>query len=119
MTGNANLNARVTGQGALPGAPNRPRLADHNADIRMVLLAAMALVTGTGGAFAAWVLLHLIGFTTNLLWYHRLSWAMVSPGEAATGPLTIVIPVLGSLVIGAMARIGSDNFRGHGIHEAM
>ena len=41
MTGNANLNARVAGQGALPGAPNRPRLADHNADIRMVLLAGM------------------------------------------------------------------------------
>jgi hypothetical protein len=53
MTGNANLNARAAGQGALPGAPNRPRLADHNADIRMVLLAGMALVTGTGGAFAA------------------------------------------------------------------
>ena len=96
MTRNANANARAAGQGALPGAPNRPRLADHNADIRMVLLAGMALVTGTGGALAAWVLLHMIGLTTNLLWYHTLSWAMVSPGEAATGPLTIVIPVAGS-----------------------
>ncbi|MGZ3233636.1 MAG: chloride channel protein [Croceibacterium sp.] len=85
----------------------------------MVLLAAMALVTGTGGALSAWVLLHLIGLTTNLLWYHRLSWAMTSPGAAATGPLTIVIPVLGSLVIGAMARFGSDKIRGHGIPEAI
>jgi H+/Cl- antiporter ClcA len=119
MTGNANLNARAAGQGALPGAPNRPRLADHNADIRMVLLAGMALVTGTGGAFAAWVLLHLIGLTTNLLWYHEVSWAMVSPAEAATGPLTIAIPVLGSLAIGAMARFGSDKIRGHGIPEAI
>ncbi len=46
MTRNANLNvnARVAGRGALPGAPNRPRLADHNADVRMVLLAGMGAV---------------------------------------------------------------------------
>ena len=119
MTGNANLNARAAGRGALPGAPNRPRLADHNADARMVLLAGMALVTGTGGALSAWVLLHLIGLTTNLLWFHKLSWTMTSPGAAAGGPLTIVIPVLGSLVIGAMARFGSDKIRGHGIPEAI
>jgi H+/Cl- antiporter ClcA len=103
----------------LPGAPNRPRLAVHNADVRMVLLAAMALVTGTGGAVAAWVLLHLIGLVTNLLWYHRFSWAMTSPAEAATGPLTILIPVLGSVAIGLMARFGSDKIRGHGIPEAI
>src|SRR5690348_10650465 len=104
MNRNATVSARVAGPntklGALPGAPNRPRLADHNADVRMVLLSAMALVTGTGGALAAWVLLHLIGLVTNLLWYHRLSWAMVSPSDAATGPLTILIPVAGSLAIG-------------------
>ena len=48
-------NATVSGGGeeprtlsaALPGGPQRPRLADHNADVRMVLLSAMALVTGT------------------------------------------------------------------------
>ena len=63
MNRNASHSARAQGQdvlreplaGALPGAPNRPRLADHNADVRMVLLSAMALVTGTGGALAAWV----------------------------------------------------------------
>ncbi len=119
MTGNANPHSRVDGQLALPGAPNRPRLADHNADVRMVLLATMALVTGTGGALAAWVLLHLIGFVTNLLWFHRISWAMASPAEAATGPLTVLIPVAGSLIIGLMARFGSDKIRGHGIPEAI
>ena len=123
MDRNTSLNARVAGPnthlGALPGAPHRPRLADHSADVRMVLLSAMALATGTGGALSAWVLLHLIGLVTNLLWYHRLSAAMVSPGAAATGPLTVIIPVAGSLVIGAMARFGSDKIRGHGIPEAI
>ena len=119
MNRNATVPARVAGQGALPGAPNRPRLADHNADIRMVLLSLMAVATGTGGALSAWVLLHLIGLVTNGLWYHRWSWAMTSPGEAATGLLTVLIPVAGSLIIGAMARYGSDKIRGHGIPEAI
>ncbi len=117
MNRNATVPARVAG--ALPGAPNRPRLADHNADSRMVLLSAMALATGTGGALSAWVLLHLIGLVTNLLWYGRWSWAMVSPAAGAGGLLTIVIPVAGSLIIGAMARFGSDKIRGHGIPEAI
>jgi H+/Cl- antiporter ClcA len=100
-------------------APNRPRLADHNADVRMVLLSAMALATGTGGALAAWVLLHLIGFVTNLLWYHRIAFEAISPTAAASGPMVVAIPVLGSLAIGVMARYGSDKIRGHGIPEAI
>jgi H+/Cl- antiporter ClcA len=115
---NRNAPLPATAQDTRP-APARPRLADHNADIRMVLLSVMALATGTGGALAAWALLHLIGLVTNLLWYHRLSAEMVSPADAATGPLTIAIPVLGSLAIGAMARFGSDKIRGHGIPEAI
>jgi hypothetical protein len=41
----------------------------------MLLLAAMAIVAGTGGAFSAWALLKLIAFATNLLWYGDLSFA--------------------------------------------
>ena len=48
---------------------HRPRLADYSADYRMLILAAMATVAGTGGAFGAWVLLKLIAFATNLFWY--------------------------------------------------
>jgi H+/Cl- antiporter ClcA/predicted transcriptional regulator len=122
MDRNATNSARGAGparpSGALPGA-QRPRLADHNADVRMVLHSAMALVTGTGGAVAAWVLLHLIGLVTNLLWYHRLSAAIASPSAAANGPMTVIIPVAGSLIIGAMARFGSEKIRGHGIPEAI
>ncbi len=102
-----------------PVGQNRPRLADHNADMRMVMLSAMAVVIGTGGALAAWALLHLIGFVTNLLWFQRLSFAAVSPATAAAGTMTVLIPVAGALIIGVMARFGSDKIRGHGIPEAI
>ncbi|MDQ2891995.1 MAG: chloride channel protein [Pseudomonadota bacterium] len=85
----------------------------------MVMLAAMALVVGTGGAVSAWLLLHLIAIVINLAWFGRVSAAPALIVDAATGPLVIVIPVIGSLIIGLMARFGTDKIRGHGIPEAI
>ncbi len=98
---------------------HRPRAADHSADRRMLVLAAMALVTGTGGAFAAWLLLHLIELAVNLFWYQRISFEPASIVDAATGPIVLIVPVVGSLIVGLMARFGSDKIRGHGIPEAI
>ena len=95
------------------------RLADHSADWRMVLLAIMALVVGTGGAIGAWVLVRLIAIATNLFWFGRLSAAPAQITDAALGLGTLVIPVIGSLIVGLMARFGSDKIRGHGIPEAI
>lgn len=85
----------------------------------MLVLAAMALVTGTGGALAAWLLLHLIELTVNLFWYQRVSVEPASIVDAATGPIVLLVPVIGSLIVGLMARFGSDKIRGHGIPEAI
>jgi H+/Cl- antiporter ClcA len=94
------------------------RLADYSADYRMLILAAMATVAGTGGAFSAWVLLKLIGFATNVFWYGNFSFA---PAVIANrGPLLLLlVPVAGGLIVGLMARFGSDKIRGHGIPEAI
>ena len=96
----------------------RPRLADYSADYRMLILAAMAIVAGTGGAFGAWVLLKLIAFATNLFWYGRPS---VAPAVIAGRSwwLVLAVPVVGGLIVGLMARFGSDKIRGHGIPEAI
>ena len=59
---------------AIVPSNNRPRLADYSADYRMLILAAMATVAGTGGAFSAWVLLKLIAIATNILWYGSRSY---------------------------------------------
>ncbi|WP_347093159.1 chloride channel protein [Sphingomonas parapaucimobilis] len=95
------------------------RLADHSADRRMLALAMAALVIGTGGAVAAWVLLKLIALATNIGWYGQFSFAPVAIGPAAQGWRTLAVPVVGSLIIGLMARFGSDKIRGHGIPEAI
>jgi H+/Cl- antiporter ClcA/CBS domain-containing protein len=96
-----------------------PRLADHSADRRMLLLAAMALVVGTGGVVSAWVLIHLIALVTNLAWFGRFSWESSVMSAGAGGWKTVAIPVVGSLIVGLMARYGSDKIRGHGIPEAI
>jgi CIC family chloride channel protein len=103
----------------MPAVARQPRLADHTADRRMLALAGMALVTGTGGAIAAWVLLHLIALVINLFWFQRLSVAPAAIVDAAGGPLVVLAPVIGSGIVGLMARYGSDKIRGHGIPEAI
>jgi H+/Cl- antiporter ClcA len=94
------------------------RLADYSADYRMLILAAMATVAGTGGALSAWALLKLIAFATNLFWYGRFAFA---PALIAARPplLVLLIPIAGALIVGLMARFGSDKIRGHGIPEAI
>ncbi|MFT3976103.1 MAG: chloride channel protein [Sphingomonas bacterium] len=102
-----------------PRAAEIRPLGDHSADWRMVMLAAMALVAGTGGALGAWLLLKLIAIATNLFWFGRLSTANVLITDSPAGSLVVAIPVAGSLIVGLMARFGSDKIRGHGIPEAI
>jgi H+/Cl- antiporter ClcA/CBS domain-containing protein len=94
------------------------RLADYSADYRMLILAAMAAVAGTGGAFSAWALLKLIAFATNLFWYGNPSFGTAQiAGRGAL--LVLLIPVIGGLIVGLIARYGSEKIRGHGIPEAI
>ena len=104
---------------AIISAQERPRrLADYSTDHRMLILAAMATVAGTGGAFSAWALLKLIDLATNLFWYGNSSFGpAVIAGRAPL--LVVTVPVVGGLVVGLMARFGSDKIRGHGIPEAI
>jgi CIC family chloride channel protein len=100
-----------------PSAP--ARLGDHSADSRMVLLCVMAIAVGSGSALGAWGLLRLIALCTNLFWFGRLSVAEVEIADASVGLLVLAVPVIGALIIGLMARFGSEKIRGHGIPEAM
>ncbi|HEX4023090.1 MAG TPA: chloride channel protein [Steroidobacteraceae bacterium] len=95
------------------------RLRDFTTDRRLLLLVAMALVVGTAGAGAAWVLLRLIYVVTNLAYYGHFSAAAASIGSARLPLISVLIPVGGCLLVGLMARFGSEKIRGHGIPEAM
>ena len=105
----------ATPTGAMPSR----HLSDHSADRRMLMLAAAAIVVGTGGAFGAWLLLKLIALATNLFWFGSLSFEARQITDSQVGLAVVLIPVVGGLLIGLMARFGSDKIRGHGIPEAI
>jgi chloride channel protein, CIC family len=95
-------------------------LRDFTVDGRVWLLTGLALVIGTGAAGLAVLLLRAIALSTNIFYYHRLSFAMVGPaGSPLARWLLPLVPVVGGLLVGLMARYGSDKIRGHGIPEAI
>jgi CIC family chloride channel protein len=95
------------------------RLADFTRDVRIVLLSLMALVIGTISAFVAYALLWLIAVITNIAFYQRLSATFISPTDNHIGYWVILVSIVGGLIIGLMARYGSEKIRGHGIPEAL
>jgi len=96
-----------------------PRLGDFTTDRRVLLLIAMALVVGACCTAAAWLLLKLIALFTNAIWFGRISVANVSLAGLHPSWWVVAAPALGGLVIGLMARCGSEAIRGHGIPEAI
>ena len=103
-----------------PDAAER-ELGDFTATPALLRLVPLALLIGALGAGISLALLDAIGFVTNLVYYQRISLRLVSPaaGAASLGVLALVIPVGGGLIVGLMARFGSEQIRGHGIPEAM
>ncbi len=95
------------------------RLADFTRDKRILLLSLFALVIGCVSAFVAWVLVWLISVITGFAFYGRYSTELLSPGQNHLGLFVILVPAIGGLVIGLLARYGSEKIRGHGIPEAL
>jgi chloride channel protein, CIC family len=89
------------------------------ADRRFLYVVAWSIAVGGVAAFVAVALLDLIGFFTNLFYYGRFAFSFVSPSANSLGLLAIGVPVLGGLIVGVMARYGSERIRGHGIPEAI
>jgi CIC family chloride channel protein len=101
-------------------APAHPEdLGDFTTTRRVLPISAIAIVLGALSALVALALLHLIGLFTNLFFFQRLGTEMVSPAGNRLGPVVVLVPVAGALIVGVMARYGSDRIRGHGIPEAI
>ena len=88
-------------------------------DRRTLWIGSLGIAIGVTSAFVAYALTALIGLVTNVAFYGRISSAFVSPANNHLGLWVIVVPVVGGLIVGAMARWGSKAIRGHGIPEAM
>jgi H+/Cl- antiporter ClcA/CBS domain-containing protein len=85
----------------------------------MVVLSAMALVVGAASAVVAYALVLLIALITNLAFYGAASTVPAPPEHYRLGILVVFMPAVGGLLIGLMARFGSEKIRGHGIPEAL
>jgi H+/Cl- antiporter ClcA/CBS domain-containing protein len=94
-------------------------LGDFTTTWRVVPISLLATVIGVICAFVALALLRLIGLFTNLFYFGRWSTAMVSPAGSHLGIYSVFVPIAGALIIGVMARYGSERIRGHGIPEAI
>ena len=91
---------------------------DFAGDLRLQIVAVAAAI-GVLSTFAAWLLLHLIRLFTNLFFYQVWSDAERSPALNQLGLWVIAVPVIGGLIVGLIARFGSEKIRGHGIPEAI
>ncbi|MGH9068657.1 MAG: chloride channel protein, partial [Acidimicrobiales bacterium] len=107
------------------GPDRRPKttserdLGDFTTKPAVLRLVPLAVLIGALSAGISLALLAMIGFLTNVLYYQRLSAHLASPNANTLGAISLVIPIGGGLIVGLMARYGSEQIRGHGIHEAM
>lgn len=86
---------------------------------RLRYISVLAGVIGVSASIIAFLIYHLIGFLYNVFFYQRLSFEFVEPPTSGLPIWIILVPALGGLIAGLMAKYGSQRIVGHGIPEAM
>lgn len=94
-------------------------LPEQSAGYRIGLVSLLAAAIGILAGIIAYILYDLIGLFTNLAYYHTWSVHFRSPENTSIGAWVILMPVVGGLIVGVMAKYGTDKIKGHGIPEAM
>src|SRR5690606_25032014 len=109
-----------TTSGALPVSPSLELAAPRATTLvtpRILYVSACALAVGCAAGFVAQLLTALIALFTIAAFFGRLSVAPASPADNHLGLAVVLVPVVGGLVVGLLARYGSHAIRGHGIPE--
>jgi CIC family chloride channel protein len=119
----------LVGAGVVDTEGERPRLSralltphlssSPEPNFRIVLISFLSAAVGLLAGVVAYALYHLIGFFTNLFFFHKISANFHSARDNHLGLLVILVPVIGGLIVGVMAKYGSPKIKGHGIPEAM
>lgn len=94
-------------------------LGDFTVTRRVIPISLLAITIGVVCAYVALALLRLIGLFTNLFYYQRWSFEFVSPAHHHLGYWAVLVPIVGGILVGLMARFGSEKIRGHGMPEAI
>ncbi|MGH2880802.1 MAG: chloride channel protein [Solirubrobacteraceae bacterium] len=100
------------------GSPER-ELGDYTTTRVVLWLAAIAVLIGVAVTFLALGLLDLIGLITHLAYTGTIATSVTQPDISVLGVWSVLVPAFGGLIVGLMARFGSERIRGHGIPEAM
>ena len=117
----------ISETGLLPVSPSlSPTLAAAHVprvtsvvEPRVIFISALSIGVAFVAGIVARVLVSMIALVTNAAFLGRISTRSVAPAEHHLGWLVILVPALGGLIVGLMARYGSKAIRGHGIPEAM
>ena len=95
-------------------------LGDFTLTPRIFPIACLAIAIGVACAYVAAGLLKLINLFTNLFYFQHLGTDFNPPWKHHLHPaLALILPVIGGVVVGAMAKFGSEKIRGHGMPEAI
>lgn len=97
----------------------KDNVSAQSANLRLVQMSILAGLIGVIAGFVAYLLVSLIGLISNLVFYQRVDLEIPDLQNHTLGLLVIIIPVIGGLIIGVMAKYGSKKIQGHGIPEAM
>jgi H+/Cl- antiporter ClcA/CBS domain-containing protein len=94
-------------------------LGDFTTDPRVLIIAGISVIVATAGVITGVLLLKLIRLATNIAYFGQFNFTELNIEHSPLGLWTVLVPVAGSLIIGLMARFGSEKIRGHGIPEAI
>src|SRR5699024_6793348 len=92
---------------------------DTSDSFRLKYVSVLAGAIGVAAAVIAFLIYHFIGFLYNLFFYQRFALSFVEPPTSGLPFWIFLVPALGGLIAGLMAKYGSKRIIGHGIPEAM
>ncbi len=105
--------------------PRKSTLVSH----RILLISGLSVILGAVASWIAQLLMFLINIIADLCFYGTVSdvigpnaphgYFVLSVAHTQIGAWVIIMPVIGGLLAGVMARWGSRAIQGHGIPEAM
>ncbi|TAL76230.1 MAG: chloride channel protein [Beijerinckiaceae bacterium] len=79
----------------------------------------LAAIAAVGISVVGVLMFRLIELITNLCYFGKFSFAYVPFNQSHLGWYAVLIPIGGSIIVGLMARYGTEKIRGHGLPEAI
>jgi H+/Cl- antiporter ClcA len=95
------------------------KLRDFSTDRRVLVIMGIAVLASIVTSIVGVLMFRLIELITNLCYFGRFSFDYVPFSKSPLGWMAVIVPVVGSLIVGLMARYGTDKIRGHGLPEAI